>query len=95
MATRRRFTEEYRAEAVALVVNSGRSIADVARSLGIGESTLGNWVMRAKKEGRVEEESLSISERVELEQARRDIRDLRMQVEFLEKAAAFFASRKQ
>lgn len=95
MATRRRFTEEYKAEAVALVVDSGRAIADVAKGLGIGESTLGNWVTKAKKEGRVDEKPLSISERVELEESRREIRDLRMQVEFLEKAAAFFASRKQ
>jgi transposase len=95
MATRRRFTEEYKAEAVTLVVDSGRSIAEVAKSLGIGESTLGNWVIKARKEGRVEEKPLSIPERVELEESRREIRELKMQVEFLEKAAAFFASRKQ
>ncbi|MGH3913782.1 MAG: transposase [Pseudonocardiaceae bacterium] len=41
MASRRKFTPEYKAEAVALVIESGRSVKDVADSLGIHEHTLG------------------------------------------------------
>lgn len=41
-STRRRYTQEYKAEAVELVINSGRPMAEVARNLGINEGTLGN-----------------------------------------------------
>jgi transposase len=52
MATRRRFTQEYQDQAVSLVVDSGRTIAEVSRSLGIHEMTLGKWVKQAKESGR-------------------------------------------
>ena len=52
MATRRRFTQEYKDQAVALVVDSGRTIAEVSRSLGIHEMTLGKWVKQAKESGK-------------------------------------------
>jgi transposase len=54
-ATRRKFTAEYKAEAVELAINSGRPIAEIARDLGINEGTLGNWVKMAKKRGDVKE----------------------------------------
>ena len=41
--SRRRFTKEFKADAVALVLDGDRSIASVARDLGIGETNLGNW----------------------------------------------------
>jgi len=47
----RKFTPEYKAEAVELVVSSGRPIAVVARELGLNESTLGEWVNKAKRNG--------------------------------------------
>jgi len=43
-STRRKFTAEYKAEAVELAINSGRPIAEIARDLGVNEGTLGNWV---------------------------------------------------
>ncbi|WP_367115140.1 transposase [Actinophytocola sp.] len=48
MATRRRFTQEYKDQAVCLVLDSGRSIAEVARSIGVHEMALGRWVKKAK-----------------------------------------------
>ena len=42
-STRRAFTEEYKASAVEFVINDGRSVADVARSIGVHEMTLGKW----------------------------------------------------
>jgi transposase-like protein len=41
---RRRFSPQSRAEAVQMVLETGKSIAEVARDLGINEGTLGNWV---------------------------------------------------
>ena len=46
--TRRSFSPEFKRDAVALVLDEGRTIADVARSLGIGETNLGNWVRQAR-----------------------------------------------
>jgi transposase len=49
LATRRRFTQEYQDQAVSLVLHSGRTIRDVARSIGVHEITLGKWVSKAKE----------------------------------------------
>ncbi|MGH3866766.1 MAG: transposase [Pseudonocardiaceae bacterium] len=58
MATRRRFTQEYRDQAVSLHLDSGRSIAEVARSIGVHEMTLGTWVKKVKDSGRVQDTDL-------------------------------------
>jgi transposase len=92
---RKKYTQEYKDEAVELVVSSGRPIAEIARDLGINEGTLGNWVQTAKKSGKVKEKPLGMDERAELEAAREEIRRLRMERDFLKKAAAWFASQNQ
>jgi transposase-like protein len=89
---RRKFTPEFKNEAVRLVIDSGRPVAEVARDLGVVEGTLGNWVNLWRAEHAGEEPALSISERAELAQLRRDNQTLRMEREFLKKAAAFFAT---
>jgi len=89
---RRKFTPEFRAEAVKLVLDTGRPIAQVARDIGVVEGTLGNWVNLYRAEHAGEEPELSINERAELAQLRRDNQTLRMEREFLKKAAAFFAT---
>lgn len=93
---RRKYSPEYKDEAVKMVVeNPGRSVAAVARDLGIHEGTLGNWVSLYRKKHPVDEEPLTISERARLRELERENRELRMTKEFLEKTAAFFASRQQ
>ena len=72
-----------------------RSIAQVARDLGINEGTLGNWVAQYRKAHPEEEKPLAMDERVRLVEQEREIRELRMQVEFLKKATAFFANQHQ
>jgi transposase len=86
------FTPEYRAEAVELVLSSEKPIAEVARDLGIGESTLGNWVAKARENGVTSDKSLDASERAELKRIREELRVAKMERDFLKKAAAFFAS---
>ncbi len=71
--TRRSFTPEFKADAVAMVIDEGRTIADVARSLGIGETNLGNWVRQARVD-RGERDGLTTSEREELACAARKFR---------------------
>jgi len=46
--TRRSFTGEFKRDAVSMVVSDGRTIVDVAESLGVGDGTLGNWVRQAR-----------------------------------------------
>jgi transposase len=67
----------------------------VARSLGIVEATLGNWVAKARENGEAKEPDLTISERAELQRLRKEIQAVKMERDFLKKAAAFFASQNQ
>jgi transposase len=87
---RRQFTPEYKAEAVSLVRSSGKTLPQVARDLDLTESSLRNWVQHAHSGGDAGNE-LSLTERQELQQLRKENRVLRMERELLKKAAAFFA----
>lgn len=88
---KRTFSPEFREEAVKLVIETSRPIAAVARELGIGEGTLGNWVAAYRRAHVGEEPPLTISDRGRLRQLEREARELRMENEFLKKAAAYFA----
>lgn len=90
---RGKFSPEFRANAVNEVVARSRPVADVARELGMVSQTLGNWVNEYRREhvGELPPESVSESDRAELARLRKEVRELRMQNEFLGKATAFFA----
>lgn len=90
-STRRRFTDEYKANAVELVLSDSRTIAEIARSIDVHEMTLGKWVKKAKDAGRVPEQPLSQDERAELERLREENKRLRMEAEFAKKVATWFA----
>ena len=85
MATRRNFTQEYKDQAVSLVLDSGRSIVEVAKSIGVHEMTLGKWVKKARESGRVPDKDLSEPERAELERLRKENATLRMERGFAKK----------
>ena len=88
---KKEYSAEYRDEAVKMVIESSRPTAQVARELGINEGTLGNWVNRYRREHAGEEPPLDISERARLRQVERELREAKMENEFLKKAAAYFA----
>lgn len=88
---RRRFTAEFKDEAVKMVIETSRPIAEVAREISVHEGTLGNWVNKYRAEHADDEPPLTISERARLRELEREVRELRMKTEFLGKAAAFFA----
>jgi transposase len=92
--TRRKhnYTPEFREEAVKMVIETSRPIAQVARELTIVEATLGNWVNVYRREHASDDPPLTMSERVRLREAERELRELRQKVTFLEKVAAYFAS---
>jgi transposase len=85
------YSPEYREEAVKLVIETSRPIAQVARELDVVEGTLGNWVGAYRREHAGEEPALTLSERARLRELEREARQLRLENDFLKKAAAYFA----
>jgi transposase-like protein len=92
-AKRRKFSPEYRVEAVKRVIESSRSIAQVARELDIVEGTLGNWVATYRREHVGEEPQLTQDERARLGEVERELREVKMENDFLKKCASYFAQR--
>ena len=88
----RTYTPEFREEAARMVVETSRPIADVARELGLSETSPGNWVRDYRKKHAEDEPPLQLSERARLRELERENRELRMKSEFLSKAAAYFAA---
>ncbi|WP_327241280.1 transposase [Streptomyces sp. NBC_01320] len=93
---RRKFDAEFREGAVRIVSETGRPIAQVAKDLGINETTLSTWVSRAKKAGG--DGTLSVPEREELARLRRQdaeknkrIRELEMERDVLKRCMALWA----
>jgi transposase len=88
-----KYPEEFRREAVELVRTSDRSIVEIARSLGISDSTLQNWLKADRDKRRREQDpnALSESELEELKRLRKENVELRTDREILRKAAAYFA----
>jgi transposase-like protein len=87
--TRRSFTEEFKADAVAMVLDDGRRIVDVADAIDVGEGTLGNWV-RLEKIERGERAGLTRDDRAELVELRKENARLRMERDLLKRATAFW-----
>lgn len=93
--SKRSFSVEFREKAVAYVVEQNKSVAAAARELGIGESTLGNWVSAAGEDSSGSTEAMTRNEREEVRRLKAENRELQMRVELLKKAAAFFANESQ
>ncbi len=89
-STRRRFTPEFKDEAVKLVINTGRPVATVARELGLHEQSLGRWVS-AFKARQADGHALSETDQAELVRLRKENAELKLDRAFLKKASLFFA----
>lgn len=87
---RRKFAPEYKAEVVALVRGSGKSVGQVARDLDLVETSVREWVQKAEvEEGK--RPGLTAAEREELVRLRRQVRVLEEEKGILKRAAVFFA----
>jgi transposase len=88
---RRRFDQDFKDGAVRIVRDTGRSIAEVARDLGINEGTLGNWVNKDRSR-RGESDELSESERQELQRLRQEVVELSMQRDVLKRSVVLWVN---
>ena len=89
---RKSYTPEFRRDAAHLVIDTGRTIAAVAREIGVGDQLLGRWV--AVERSRLDQpaKAVDVDERAELERLRVENAELRLDREFLKKAAAFWVT---
>lgn len=89
MSRRTRYTAEFKAQAVALVVEAGRSASMVASELGINVNTLHSWL----KQARDEDSDSNSSEAVihEIKRLKKELAQAQMERDILKKAAAYFA----
>jgi len=88
---RRSFTDEFKAGAVRLVLDEGKSISEVGRDLDVMQSVVGTWVKHARVDRTKGKTGLTTEERAELAKLKKENRQLRLEREILKKAAAFFA----
>ena len=93
--TRRKFTTEYKVDAAHRVIDSDRSVAEVARDLSINEANLYSWVRderrRLEAAKGTDTEPLTGAERAELLRLRKQVHEQEKDLEFLGNAAAYFS----
>lgn len=87
---RRKFSDEFKADAVALVEESGGQIAKVAKELGIYDSSLGNWVRQARESA---DGDPTPEERAEIRELKRELERVTRERDILGKATAYFSAR--
>ena len=88
---RRQFTDEFKAGAVRLVLEQGKTVGAAARDLDLTETALRECVKRARADRTHGRTGLTTAEREELARLRKENRELRTERDILKKAAAFFA----
>ena len=89
---RREFSDEFKAGAVRLVLEEGKSVTRVSKDLDLTPSSLGKWVEQARANGgRSKRGTLTTDEKEELARLRKEVRVLRVERDILSKATAFFA----
>jgi len=86
--TRRRFSDEFKEEAVKLITEKGYKVSEASRNLDINASMLRRWQRELSPES---DDSIDADEKAELQRLRKENKTLRMEREILKKAAAFFA----
>ena len=88
---RRRFTDEFKQQAVRLVLHEDKSVGAVARELDLTASALAQWVNQAQADRSKGRTGLTTAERDELARLRKENRILAEERDILKKATAFFA----
>ncbi len=89
--TRRRFTAEFKVEAVKRLLEGGRGLSEVATELGLSPGQLSAWRNEQLAAESAETLAQRKAEQAETQRLRREVKRLEEEVEILRKAAAFFA----
>lgn len=92
--TRKRYTNEFKLEAIALIIEHKRTVTDVAESLGVGKSTLQKWLSQYRKEqqGITPETGNALTEEQrEIQRLRKENQQLKLERDILKKASALLA----
>jgi transposase len=89
---RRRYTAEFKAEAVRFVATSGKPVSEVSRELGINEQTLYRWKRQATSSDGSGVEPGHFGQQEEIRRLRRELDRVTEERDILKKATAFFAS---
>ena len=95
MKEQRVYSDEFKAQAVDMVMQPGATKAGVARSLGINPNTLTGWIVKHKQANGIVDASRVEDERAELIRLRRELKQAQMEIEILKKAATYFAKELQ
>jgi transposase-like protein len=89
---RRKFTPEFKADAVRLCTTGGKTIAEVTKQFELTETALREWVRVAETDaGKGSADDLTTAERAELAELRKRVKRLEMERDILKKATTFFA----
>ena len=88
--TSRRYSPEFKRDAVALLRSSGRSIAQVAKELGVSDMSLSTWAREQAKQMSPEEAEMSEAERLEAIALRKRIKELEEEIEILKRFTAYW-----
>jgi len=92
MTKRRRYSDEFKLDAIRLVKEQGYNRSEAARNLGIDPGMLGRWILeQERKETGLGSSSSAGDLQDEVKRLREENRKLKMEREILVKAAAFFA----
>ena len=93
MSRRKKYSKEFKLDAVSLVLDQNYSRAEAARSLGLNSNMLGRWVLEQRTDGgqAFRGNGKLTPEQEEIRQLKNQVRNLKMEKEILKKATVFFA----
>ena len=93
-ARRRRFSEEFKREAVRLVTDEGYTFAEAGKSLGVRGDMISRWKRRLERADGAADREHQVSDKQRIRELEAENRRLRMEKDILKKATAFFVQEK-
>jgi transposase len=86
---RRKFTPEFKRDAVELVLSTGRPIAEVAKELGLYDSSLGNWVRQSQVD-RGERDGVTSDDKARIRELETELARAKSERDLLKRTVAFW-----